>query len=481
MAIEERPDHIGNYTVQKDELGMPIELGQGAFAHVYLAKNKSGDCVAIKLLDEKHRNSSGKDDLIQEGEILEYLQQFQCPYILSFIERAEWNGKPYIVIQWLREGTLRKQLKGKPLEFDRAVTIITQIGEAISTLSEQNIVHCDITPENILFNEHKEAILTDFSIAIRLPPDIDSFPVFPPRGTPLYMAPEQFEGIITRWSDQYSLGCIAYELFTGTHPVAPITSPDINKMDIMKERHSNQRPEDPCIHNKLLEHFIAEATLKAIAKAPEERHEDVITFVKALRQPRHFPATTGPYAWQVQVKSPTEISTDLRLPENYFSAFFALLMWAGFKAEPKESVRSLYNRRWCTRVWEKSFESPESPSRALIYIPEVILVYPTQANRDSIGNICSAFNEDSKLIIVSKLSKFPDGEIMRIIEEDWPAQGKKGIILLWNYIEILIRHSEDIKGKKEEAKEREMIKNEIKRLLDWSNAPNVQPTGNNQA
>jgi hypothetical protein len=197
-----------------------------------------------------------------------------------------------------------------------------------------------------------------------------------------------------------------------------------------------------------------------------------------LHQPRHFPATTGSYARQVQVKSPAEVSTDLRLPENYFGAFLSILKWAGFKAEPEESVRSLDNRRWCTRVWE---EGIKSPSRALIYIPEVILINPSQANRDSIGSICSAFNKDSILVIVSKLSTLPDGEIMRIIDEDWPAQGKKGIILPWNYIEKLIRHKEDIGSKSAELKERDIIKNEIIRLLEWSNAPDVQPTRDDPA
>src|SRR5206468_8515075 len=111
------------------------------------------------------------------------------------------------------------------------------IGQAVSTIHQQHIVHCDITPENILFNENDQAILTDFGIAIRLPQRINTVQASPARGTPLYMAPEQFEGIITRQGDQYSLGCIAYELFTGTHPVEPINSPDINNMVIMKERH----------------------------------------------------------------------------------------------------------------------------------------------------------------------------------------------------------------------------------------------------
>jgi serine/threonine protein kinase len=487
MATGELPERIGNYTLQKNELGVPTELGKGAFAHVYLAQNQSGEDVAIKLLAERSRNLFDEDDLRREGEILKYLQQFHYRYILSFIEQAEYSGGPYIVVQRLPGGTLRARLRGKPLEIGQAITIIRQIGEAISLIHQHGLVHCDITPDNIVFDEDDQAILTDFGIIIQLPPHINAVKVFPVRGTPHYMAPEQFEGIITRKCDQYSLGCIAYELFTGTHPIEPVTSPDISKMNIMKEQHSNKEPKDPCTVNKDLDNFIGKATLKALAKAPEERHEDVITFVKALYQPLHITVTTGSYARQVSIEGPAEVSTDLHLPEDVFSAFYSLLDWAGFTARSDESARSLENRRWCTRVWEKSFVLRESPSRALIYIPEGILVNPIRANRESIAYICTAFEEDSILVIVSESTQSPDSEIQRIIDEDWKKQGKKGIFLLWNRFNGLIRHKAEIERKGEKlaeagiTKEKDLVKKEIKGLLYWSNAPSIQPTGNNPA
>jgi serine/threonine protein kinase len=480
VATEELPERIGNYTLQKNERGVLSELGKGAFAHVHLAQDdQSHESVAIKLLDERH-HPSDKDDLHWEGEILKYLEQFHYRSILSFRGQGEYKGRPYIVVQWLPGGTLRARLTGKPLKKDEAVTIIRQIGEAISIIHQHGLVHCDITPDNILFDEHGQAILTDFGIAIQLPPGIYSVEVSQVRGTALYMAPEQFGGIITRKCDQYSLGCIAYELFTGTHPIEPITSHNIDDMEFMKEQHSNTEPKDPCSLNKDLEPSIGNATLKAIAKAPEERHEDVITFVKALHKPLHFAVTTGSYTRQIQIKGPAEVSTDLHLPEEDFSAFLSLLDWAGFRWGSKESVRTLDNRRWCTRVWEKTHERPEDTSRALIYIPDWIFVNPTRAHRESIGYICTAFYKDSILLIVSKLSRLPDSEIKRIIDEDWEKQGIKGKILDWNYINKLIRHKVGVELKAEDIEtERVTVRDQIKNLLDWSYAPDVQPTRNN--
>jgi serine/threonine protein kinase len=463
MASGKPPEQvIGNYTLLD-------ELGKGAFAHVYLAQNKqSGEYVAVKLLDERHRNSSGEGDLRQEGEILKYLQQFHYRYILSFIEQAEYSGRPYIVVQQLRAGTLRAQLTGELMDTGRAVTIIRQIGEAISTIHQHGLVHCDITPENILFDENNQAILTDFGIAIQLPPRINSIQVFPVRGTPLYMAPEQFEGIITRECDQYSLGCIAYELFTGTHPIEPITSRNINNMDFMKEQHSNKEPENPCTLNNVLEPFIGKATLKAIAKAPEERHEDVITFVKTLHQPLHFAVTTGSYARQVQIAGPAEVSTDLCLPENYFKAFLTLLSDLGYSRNTDVKGRSRHNIRKYTCVWKEGINKPngERDDRFLLYIPEAILYKPSQTNLASISYIGSAFDEGSFIIIVSKLQGDVDGEIRRIIDEDWSVQGKKGKILPWRDVEELITYREEIKGSDTEQQGNEIIQDGIRRLLE---------------
>ncbi len=103
-------------------------------------------------------------------------------------------------------------------------------------------------------------------------------------GTPSYIAPEQFQGIISREGDQYALGCIAYELVTGHQP---FMAPDFLSMGW---KHMTEQPIPPTRYNPLLSPAIEAAILKAMAKQRAERHVDILVFLAALREP--FSQTT---------------------------------------------------------------------------------------------------------------------------------------------------------------------------------------------
>src|SRR5205807_928969 len=99
-------------------------------------------------------------------------------------------------------------------------------------------------------------------------------------GTPPYMSPEQFRGTASRESDQYALGCIAYELFTGQ---LPFTAPD---MVALMFKHIQEAPTAPRQLNPQVPVHIEQAILKAMAKERGERYVDVAAFVLALRTPQ---------------------------------------------------------------------------------------------------------------------------------------------------------------------------------------------------
>ncbi len=96
-------------------------------------------------------------------------------------------------------------------------------------------------------------------------------------GTPPYMAPEQFQGVVSKESDQYALGCIAYELFTGTRP---FNAPDIFAMGF---KHLSEAPVPPTQLNPQLSAPIEEAILRAMAKQRGDRYPDVSSFIAPLR------------------------------------------------------------------------------------------------------------------------------------------------------------------------------------------------------
>ena len=181
---------LGNYRILE-------ELASGSFGrvyrgvHVFLTKR----VVAIKLL---HRTNLGsqkeRDSFLQEAQLLEMLKH---PNILPIYDVGIEDGIAYFVIEYAPHGSLRDRLQQ---EFphglvDQAVTILTQVGHALSSAHQQNIVHRDLKPENILFNAKGDALLADFGIAVVLETARTS-PV-DMIGSPLYMAPEQFDGMIS--------------------------------------------------------------------------------------------------------------------------------------------------------------------------------------------------------------------------------------------------------------------------------------------
>jgi serine/threonine protein kinase len=185
---------------------------------------------------------------------------------------------PYVVSAYAVNGSLRHRLtrqSAQTMLVEEALTILTQIGQALQHAHQQDIIHRDLKPENILFNAKGDALLADFGIAIVLA--TSSVRQVDATGTPAYMAPEQFRGMISKESDQYALGCIAYELFTGHQP---FTAPDFVAMGFL---HATEPPLAPTHYNPHLPVNIEQAILKALAKQRVDRHRTIADFITALR------------------------------------------------------------------------------------------------------------------------------------------------------------------------------------------------------
>jgi serine/threonine protein kinase len=191
------------------------EIASGNFCRVFQAQHiflTNRPVVAIKLMHSTHLFEKERDNFLREAQFLDKLEH---PHILPIYDVGIEDNIPYLVAEYASKGSLRDRLKRQPLRplpVEEALTILTQVGEALQYAHQQDpvVVHRDLKPENILFNAKGEALLADFGIAIVL--DSVSLKHIDSSGSPPYMAPEQFEGNISKECDQYALGCIAYEL-----------------------------------------------------------------------------------------------------------------------------------------------------------------------------------------------------------------------------------------------------------------------------
>ncbi len=194
------------------------ELGRGGMAMVYRAKDRHLEReVAIKVLPFS---------LAFDSEFVERFQreartaaQLEHPNIIPIFRVGRSGRVIYFVMKFLRGGSVATVLGERrrltPPEIRR---LLTEAGSALGYAAQRGIVHRDIKPDNIMFDEFGQCVLTDFGIAKaasgqRLTGTGMSI------GTPHYMSPEQAraQGIDGR-SDIYSLGVVAYQALTGAVP-----------------------------------------------------------------------------------------------------------------------------------------------------------------------------------------------------------------------------------------------------------------------
>lgn len=272
---------LGNYQILKS-------LGVGGFGEVSQAEHLYfHNIVAIKILRDRHASQKERADFIGEARKLKDLTH---RYILPVIDVGDEQGVLYMVMEYAPGGSLRDRLKkhsNQLLPLQETLTILWQIGQALHFLHQQKepFVHRDLKPENILFNERGEALLADFGLTTILSGGKTTR--FDDKvGSPDYMAPEQFDGIVSVKSDQYALGCIAYELLTGQHPFpVPTNMLSDQRWMTLYVQHYKATPEAPTKLNPQLLSSIDEVILKAMAKNRNHRHKDVLTFVELLRKP----------------------------------------------------------------------------------------------------------------------------------------------------------------------------------------------------
>ncbi len=188
-------------------------LGRGGMATVYLAIQASlGRPVAVKILQAPTDEAITRFE--QEARTIARLQH---PHIITIYEVGRTSdGQLYYTMPYLPNGDLSKlDLREAPA---RVAAVIRALADALGEAHRHGIVHRDVKPENVLFDQHRRALLTDFGIA-RASDNLRVTRQGATMGSSGYMSPEQARGLeIDGRSDLYSLGVVCYELLTGDLP-----------------------------------------------------------------------------------------------------------------------------------------------------------------------------------------------------------------------------------------------------------------------
>jgi len=196
-------------------------LGQGGMATVYKAYDTRLEReVALKFIRVDLVAPAYQELMLKRFEReAKSLARLSHPNILKMHDFGEYEGAPYLVMEFLPGGTLKSRT-GQPAAYQEAARLLAPMARALDYAHQENIIHRDVKPANILLTKTGMPMLSDFGIAKILGVDDTSqlTGTGVGVGTPEYMAPEQWTNNVVPQTDIYALGVVFYELVTGRKP-----------------------------------------------------------------------------------------------------------------------------------------------------------------------------------------------------------------------------------------------------------------------
>lgn len=265
-------------------------LGIGGMGTVYRARHLLIDRpVAVKVLNQRFvEDEAARTRFRREARAAGRLQHVNAVTVTDFGESHD--GYVYLVMELLEGRTLRDVLaKEAPLDAARAVSLMMQVSAAVAAAHEAGIIHRDLKPANIFIVQRAEVPalvkVLDFGIA-KLAADafeeedhLTLTQVGAMIGTPRYMSPEQCDGVdLTPAADVYSLGCILYEMLTGTVPFSGSTPLAI----AMKQ--TSEAPRSPREFVSSIPPALEQIVLHTLEKRPQDRPANAAEFRKELME-----------------------------------------------------------------------------------------------------------------------------------------------------------------------------------------------------
>ena len=274
-------------------------IGGGAFGSVYRGRQVGLDRpVAVKV--PTHEIAADPVMARRFAREAKSAARIQHPGVVQIFAVGELtDGRPYLAMQLVDGEPLDKILADGPLAPVRALRIARKIASALSETHASDVVHRDLKPSNIMWmrdrNGDDRITLVDFGIAVCKPGNADATRLTAGGliGTPHYMSPEQAHGeIVDARADLYALGCLLFELVTGSPPF------EGSGFEVLLA-HLGRPPPLPSEHNENVPESIDGLCVDLMQKKPEDRpqHADeVVQIIDEILQDLAGQGTQAPSA-----------------------------------------------------------------------------------------------------------------------------------------------------------------------------------------
>ena len=253
-------------------------IAKGGVSTVFVAVQRSlGREVALKIL-KKGDDAAHATRFMEEGRLLASLHHRNVITVYDVGVTQYWY---YIAMEYLQGGSLEDRIReGMPL--NAALDLMEILLDCLDSLHKRGIVHRDVKPANVLFEEDGTPKLTDFGIAKHMSSDQDITMDGTALGSPYYLSPEQASAKpLDGRSDIYSLGIVFYEMLTGEKPYR-----GESHLETLMAHATEPLPKLPEEHASFQEMFE-----RMIAKSPEDRFASASELLGYLRAVRRFGGT----------------------------------------------------------------------------------------------------------------------------------------------------------------------------------------------
>ncbi len=258
-------------------------LGEGGMGVVYRARDsKLNRPVAVKFLSAGHFDLSARRRFQQETHLASSLNH---PHILTVYDTGDYEGRPYLVTEFVDGGTLKDWVRAEKRSWRQIVELLTGVADGLAAAHNAGILHRDIKPANILVATNGYAKLADFGLAKLVEsPATDrtrTLSVEHTRpglivATIAYMSPEQAAGHpADARSDIFSFGVVLYEMLTGRRPFTGET--DAEFVQAILHATPDALPGDVPVS-------LATTVEKTLEKDPAERYQTARDLVVDLRR-----------------------------------------------------------------------------------------------------------------------------------------------------------------------------------------------------
>tara|TARA_B100000945_G_scaffold318929_1_gene324898 strand:- start:3437 stop:4429 length:993 start_codon:yes stop_codon:yes gene_type:complete len=250
-----------------EEFELSDIIGTGTVGTIYRATEiPSGEIRAVKVLQQSV--SQDKNIVSRFEREMLILAKLNHPNIVSYYGggRTE-DGRLFYVMELIDGGTLKQLLQAhNRLSWHETINYGIQICSALQHAHNHGIVHRDLKPANLFVTYQGQLKLGDFGIALDTGESdltVSGMTV----GSWLYMSPEQIRGeeIITGQADLYSLGCLLYEMLSGSPPFQG------NSFPVIFEQHLKEKPAPIKFSAPETPESLQQAVLQLLAKTPQER------------------------------------------------------------------------------------------------------------------------------------------------------------------------------------------------------------------